>query len=261
MSEDGADLLRDGAPTAAVFSHPNHELAVFGLLQGVRPTLVYLTDGGGERRVAQTRRGLAGIGLEDRARFLGYTERSFYAALLERDAGFYREVAARVHDVLADLEPARVLCDAVEFYNPVHDMSLPIVRAALHDAPATAVYEVPLVQQKTAGEAYRIQRPCDDRRGAQLEWWLAPAELDAKVRARDEVYTILTAQMGELVAGIPAEELAVEVVTPARATLPEPGDDRVLRYEWRARLLLERGEIERAITYAGHWLPVASALL
>jgi len=35
---------------------------------------------------------------------------------------------------------------------------------------------------------------------------------------------------------------------------------RGLRYEWRAQRLLDRGEIDRAITYADHYLPVASAL-
>src|SRR5690606_279399 len=102
------------SPMVAVFSHPNHELAVFGLLQSERPALVYLTDGGGERRVEQTRRGLAGIGLADSARYLGYAERSFYEALLEQDVAFFLEVAARVRDALTEVAPSRVLCDAVE---------------------------------------------------------------------------------------------------------------------------------------------------
>jgi hypothetical protein len=37
-------------------------------------------------------------------------------------------------------------------------------------------------------------------------------------------------------------------------------NEQTLRYEWRARLLLERGEIARMITYADHYLPVVEAL-
>jgi hypothetical protein len=255
-------LHRDGNATTVVFSHPNHELAIFGIVQSLRPTLVYLTDGGGERRVAQTRRGLESIGLADRAYFLDYGEQSFYDALLDRDAAFYAEVASRVRELLRDLRPTQVLCDAVEFYNPVHDMSLPIVRAALAHEPDVAVFEVPLVHQKPAGdERYEFQRTSPSRRPDQIEWPLSEAELATKLGARDRIYTALTAQMGPLLAAIPLADLALEVVAPAPASLPEPDGERVVRYEWRARLLLERGEIERGITYADHYLPVATSLL
>jgi hypothetical protein len=255
-------LRRDGAGTTVVFSHPNHELAIFGMLQSLRPALLYLTDGGGERRVDETRRGLERIGLGGRARFLGHPERSFYDALLERDSGFFARVVAEVREVLDETRPSQVLCDAVEFYNPVHDLSLPIVRAALREAPDTAIFEVPLVHQRAAEcEAYRVQRPAEAARRRRVEWPISSQELEAKLEARDRIYTMLMAQMGPLLSGIPPEDLALEVVTEAEPALPEPGGDRVLRYERRAQLLLERREIERAITYAGHYLPVATSLL
>jgi hypothetical protein len=34
----------------------------------------------------------------------------------------------------------------------------------------------------------------------------------------------------------------------------------VLRYEWRGRLLRQRGEVDEVITYFEHYLPVARAL-
>jgi hypothetical protein len=251
----------DGEPTALVFSHPNHELAIFGMVQALRPTLVFLTDGGSGERVDQTRRGLDTIGLCDHARFLAYSEQSFYEALLDGDAGFYAGVAARVREVLRDLRPKRVLCDAVEFYNPVHDMSLPVVRAALSGDRETPVFEVPLVHQTPSeSETYRIQRTPDGGGGEHLEWRLSPSQLQAKIDARDAIYTILTEQMGALILDLPREHLAVEVVTPAATSLPESDGRRSLRYERRARLLLEKGEIDRAITYRDHYLPVASSL-
>jgi hypothetical protein len=142
-------------------------------------------------------------------------------------------------------------------------MALPIVRAALRDLPGIAVFEIPLVYQSPgSAERYQVQRPTSRRRGEQVEWPLATHQLDAKITARDRIYSLLLEQMGPVIADIPPAELALEVVTRAAAALPAPDpEERVLRYERRAQLLLERGEIERPITYAGHYLPVATALL
>lgn len=248
--------------TLVVFSHPNHELAIFGLLQRRRPRLLYLTDGGGPNRVTETQRGLESIGLADRATFLDYPEQRFYDALVEADTGFFKAVAGRVRDGVRDQPPDQVLCDAVEFYNPVHDMSLPIVRAALDGSGTLPVFEVPLIYQTAASdEAYEVQRWPDSRRADQLEIRLSRRELAVKTTARDTIYTSLVAQLGPVVAALPPTHLALEVLAPARSRLPEPGVDGALRYERRARLLATRGEITIEITYRDHYLPVASSLV
>ena len=247
--------------TVAVFSHPNHELAVFGLLQRLRPTLLYLTDGGAEERIAQTREGLSRIGLLERDRFLDYTEESFYNALLERSTAFFLEVASRVRAVCREVQPAQVLCDAVEFYNPVHDIALPIVRAALAEQPGAELFEVPLVYQRPgAEEAYELQRFPDGLKAKRIEIALTDSELRAKLESRDRVYTSLGRQMGPLLLDLPADHAALEVLAPAVPTLPVPDAHRVLRYEWRARHLQNLGTIGRPITYGDHYAPVASPL-
>jgi hypothetical protein len=81
-----------------------------------------------------------------------------------------------------------------------------------------------------------------------------------KTRARGEIYRQLGAQMGPILARIPASHAASEVLRPAPIALPEPDAERVLRYEWRGRLLQERGAIEAVITYAGHYRPLISWL-
>ena len=254
-------LGEPGKSRVFVLSHPNHEAAVYGLAQRARPACVFLTDGGGERRVAETRAGLGRIGLVEQAHFLNYREDAFYGALLERDTAFYLEVAKRVSEILDELRPDEVYCDAVEFYNPVHDMSLPIVRHAL-GREAAPVFEIPLVYQKPGpGEEYEVQRLPSSQRERALELHLSESELAAKLAIRREVYSMLVAQMGPVVCDLPAEHLGTEVVGRAEWALPRPGAERVLRYEWRGALLRERGEVSRVITYAEHYLPVASALL
>jgi hypothetical protein len=141
-------------------------------------------------------------------------------------------------------------------------MALPIVRAALRESDEVEVFEIPLIrQQTTAGGAYDIQRLPPSRSGEQIGVRLSPQELAAKLRARDEIYTILVDQIGPIIAEVPVEHFAFEVIAPARPSLPAPGADHSLRYERRARELLERGEIEHMITYSQHFLPIATSLL
>ena len=97
--------------------------------------------------------------------------------------------------------------------------------------------------------------------GDPIEFSIPEPHVEAKVRARDEVYSILTRQLGPVITEIPRSQLASEVIIPAQRSLPAPDAKRVLRYERRAQLLLERGVIERKITYAEHYVPLAESLL
>src|SRR5215210_8900742 len=129
-----------------VFSHPNHEIAVLGTIWRLSPHIIYLTDGGGESRVDQTKRALEGYQPAS-THYLNRSEPSLYEALLERNSEFYRGLAAEVRRIVENLKVDSAYCDAVEFYNPVHDIALPVVRCALAqiDLP---IFEVPLVYQK-----------------------------------------------------------------------------------------------------------------
>lgn len=244
-----------------VFSHPNHEGAVLGMVQRLRPHLVFLTDGGGERRVNETREALARIGLLDRARFLDCTEASFYAALLDRRSDFFLEQAKRVRAVAESVRPALVFCDAAELYNPVHDVSLPIVRAALAGLPHAGVFEVPLIFQEPApDERYRIQRLPDADPARAWELRLSPDELAVKLDCRERIYHQLRAQL-PAVATLEPAHLGREVVAAAREGLPAPGPGRVLRYEWRGARLRDAGLVDRVITWRDHYVPSMSPLL
>lgn len=253
--------LERGARCAMVFSHPNHELAVLGWVQRVRPHLIFLTDGGGPEREGETRAALERLGLIERACFLGHGEGELYQALVERDVGFYQELARRLRKQLEPIAPSHVLCDAVELYNPVHDVTLPVVRHALAGHAGAQVFEVPLVYERPGPEpGYEIQRFPAERRGARLQLALTKTELDAKLAARDEIYSLLRAQLGPLLAG-PSERFAVEEIGPAPGQLDGPGTGRALRYERRGELLRQRGQVATVITWANHYRPIADALL
>jgi hypothetical protein len=258
-------LDNPGIRRLLVLSHPNHEAAIFGIVQRLRPKLVILTDGGGDPRPGETRKALERVGLLDHVRFLDFREGDFYRALLESDLDYFRNVIARLRIELKEFAPEQVICDAVEFYNPVHDLSLPLVRAALGEAATARVFEAPLIYQIACQEGnperYELQRFPHSRRDGQIEFRLSMDELGGKLAARDQVYGALRKQIAPLLAGTPADHFATEVIAPAARGLLEPNSDQILRYDWRAKLLLARGQVKRAITRAKHYVPLAAAIL
>lgn len=251
-----------GARRALVVGHPGHELAIYGMLQRHPPeVIVVVTDGGGARRVSESREGLRRIGLLERTRYLDLPEQRFYDALLDGDVGFVREAAGAVRDCVRLFAPTDVLCDAVEFYNPLHDITLPIVRTAL-DGWDTRVYEVPLVYEVSGDEEqYAVQRVPDSMSDRRLTFALTEDELEAKVTARNEVYCSLHTQAGPELLGVSPAEMAHEEIALASDRVTSPGaGGRALRYERRARLLHAQGNVARMITYGEHFGPMLDAL-
>jgi hypothetical protein len=248
--------------TAIVLSHPNHELAIFGLLQRTKAKLIFLTDGGGGSRILDSKKGVASINLLDRAVFLNYPEAQFYQSLCDRDDSFFRTVAGKVSALLKTWRPRQILCDAVEFYNPVHDLSLPIVVAALEGPDAKALFEIPLMHQNASpAESYEVQRLPASRRNQQIEIHLSDAELHQKLSAANQIYARLISELGLSIADLPDSQLSTEVVAPATLSISKPAGDQTLRYNWRGELRVERGDFSEAITYQKHYVPVASALM
>ena len=107
-----------GARRLFVISHPNHELAVYGLVQRLRPHVIVLSDGGGAKRVAQSRQGYARLGLADRVTFLDEPETGFYDALLGRHDTLFDRYVSAIRDAIERADATQVFCDAVEGYNP-----------------------------------------------------------------------------------------------------------------------------------------------
>jgi hypothetical protein len=71
----------------------------------------------------------------------------------------------------------------------------------------------------------------------------------------------LREQLRSQLDGLPDEHFATEVIAPAAATLIEPASDQTLRYDWRARLLADRGDVDRPIARSEHYLPIARELI
>lgn len=251
---------RPGLRRLVVTGHPNHELAILGFVQRFRPHFLFITDGGSDIRMNESREVLDSLGLLAQSRFLAWPEERLYRALLDGDLPFFREIVARVRSEIDAVSPAEVLCESIEYYNPLHDVTLPIVRAALRGRSAR-ILEFPLIAQEPGEpERYRVNRLAPGKQADVLELRLTPDELATKREAGARRYPSLRRQMGPVLDGIAPESSAVEHFVAGARGLPAPGPEDVLRYEWRGRRLKDGGRVDRVITYAGHFLPFVEAL-
>jgi hypothetical protein len=194
--------------------------------------------------------------------FLRRPERSFYEALVQHDAEFYRELSTEVGAIIDRLNPEEIYCDAVEFYNPVHDMTLPVVRAARRGRDNVPVFEVPLIYQRAAGpDSFELQRVPPSLEPYATSVTLSEEELAKKVAVlRGGIYEALFSQMGALILDAEASRAHREQFMKARDKMPEPEPGQALRYDMRGLALQASGAVRAAIGYREHYVPMFASL-
>ena len=255
-------IYNDNKPLM-VFGHPNHEFAVLGLVQRHKPYMIFLTDGGGQFRVNETRNSLSSLNLQEQAFFLNYPEKLLYDALLEKNSDIFLEIVNHLRALFFYIKPDFILCDAIEFYNPLHDTTLPLVMKTLNlmSSPSIPVYEIPLVYQQNSDiEKYICQRFPDSENVDKVLIELTPDELSFKLRMREECYLSLASQMGNVLSELDGEYLGTEVFGRTRFPTRMPGQEYRLRYEWRGELLKNQNHVDNVITMQEHFIPYLNSL-
>src|SRR5262245_47982645 len=105
-------------------AHPGHELLLHGWISRTRPVVHVLTDGSGHSsasRLGATADLLRDLGARPGAIFGRFSDREAYAMLLERNAPLLLSVVEELAAELEREQPAMIVGDAAEGYNPVHD--------------------------------------------------------------------------------------------------------------------------------------------
>src|SRR5688572_28080004 len=110
---------------ALVVGHPGHELRVLGWLRACRPAVAVLTDGSGAGeagRIELTSAILDAAGCRRSGIYGELSDRQVYTALLAGDAEVFLGLARRLAAWLVEEGIDLVASDAVEGYNPTHDV-------------------------------------------------------------------------------------------------------------------------------------------
>ena len=253
-------MKQNEIPTMAVFGHPNHELALFGIVQRWKPAILILTDGGGPYRATDTLKGLAGINHQGPIEILPFKEESLYRALLKKDVDFFRSIASIIRERAVTWDAHRIICDAVEFFNPIHDIVRPLVDIATRGIERCELLEAPITYQRSGpGGAFEFQRPLDSRKAEEIRITLTEGEYKKKVWAWEEVYVGLRELIGPLVGD--GARFRFETLVKGRRGIPIPNGECAIHYESRGEDLRKEGKVGTVITHEAHYQPLVKAIL
>ena len=126
---------------ALVIAHPGHELRVYGWMNIARPQVFVLTDGSGRQgasRLPATANILAQSEIEPGEIYGRFTDVELYREILSRNFGLFLDLAQTLADALVNRQVDYVVSDAIEGYNPAHDVCRLIVDAAAETASRIA---------------------------------------------------------------------------------------------------------------------------
>ncbi len=251
-------FLSSDRAIALVIAHPGHELRVHGWLERNRPQAFVLTDGSGHAghpRLASTAEVLRRAGARPGSVFGRFSDRSLYRAILDRDLGTLTEVARELADAFVEDGVEQVAGDAVEGFNPGHDLCRVLTDAAVAMARRRLGRPVashdflldgrPGDGAETAG-AFRLELD-DEALGRKMAAALAYPEMKQEVERN-------LAEHGEAA-------FRIECFRPAD---PDAGLELLVDdppyYERYGELQVAAGYYERVLRFREHFLPVALAL-
>jgi hypothetical protein len=239
------------SPAALVVAHPGHELRLFRWLELDKPAVFVLTDGSGrsgQSRVASSLAVLDATGSSAGSIVGRFTDREIYQAIIEGDIGRVLRTTLDLARSLANGEFRSVVADALEFYNPTHDLcSVMAGLAARHAARISGCeidrYEYAVTAPAVAGITIEL----DD-------------ETFARKMAQAQQYEDVAADINELIRNVGRDALRREVLTPIvdSALLREPRTKPY--YELRGEEQVAAGRYESVLRHREHFVPFVESL-
>lgn len=117
-----------------VIGHPGHELRLYGWIGQAQPLVCVLTDGSGGDgmpRLAQTLQVLHTLGAEIGPVFGELSDREIYEKVLRHEYALFDTLCEQLVRLIDASNIDMVVSDAIEGYNPIHDLCEVLVRAAV----------------------------------------------------------------------------------------------------------------------------------
>jgi hypothetical protein len=235
--------------TILILAHPGHELRIFHWMEQVRPVVCVLTDGSGgnqSSRTAYSIETVAAAGAELGPVFGQMPDRDWYDAILAVDAAPFQSVANAVLDAVQDAPAVTVVADAVDGYNPLHDLTSAIGRAVASRLAGAGSAVSHLVSAAVPGVA-----------GVNA----TEVSLDAEARQRKlaalRVYVPLAEEAQRILEDAPGA-FGSEVLMEQDFDWPQEFEPQ---WEKFARERVAAGRYSHLITYRDHVLPIARSIL
>jgi hypothetical protein len=120
--------------TALIVAHPGHELRVFRWMEKFQPIYCCITEGSGGNgtsRIASTGGLLQKVGVTAGPIYGRYTDKQVYQLLLDGNVEVFTQLADELAEFLMTGGITYVAGDAVEGFNPVHDVCRFVIDGAV----------------------------------------------------------------------------------------------------------------------------------
>lgn len=247
-----------GAPSALIIAHPGHELRVYGWVAEARPVVFILTDGSGRTgrsRLDSTSRILNEVGAEPGCIYGRLTDRELYQAILDHSFELLISLTEELAQSLLYKKIRYVAGDAIEGYNPSHDMCRVIIDAAVKLASRATGHEIGNFDFLLGGHP---DPHAERSQGHAIRVRLDSQGLARKLAAARR-YGDLANDVNESLSRWGEEPFQTECL---RSVEDDAGRDfdTTPFYEEYGERQVSKGYYDRVLRYREHFLPVARAI-
>lgn len=242
---------------ALIIGHPGHELRVHRWLELARPTVYVLTDGSGHTgrsRLRSTSKVLSAAGAAPGTIYGSFSDADLYAAMLSSNRAIMSRVVHALADALVCSKVDYVVADALEGFNPSHDLCRYLVNAAV------AMAKIPLRNFEFLLEGSPSACP-DHLKAASVRLELTEDDLTRKIAAAKS-YPELREETDAALARFGAAAFRSECLRPVRDLRQglDALDQEPPYYERYGEQQVAAGHYDRVIRYRQHIQPLVQAL-
>jgi len=245
---------------ALVMAHPGHELRVHGWLESVRPAVFVLTDGSGRSgrsRLDSTTRILERAGAQPRGVYGRFTDAEAYSRILSHDCAFFTDLAEEIAEDFARDQVECVAGDAIEGYNPAHDVCRHVINAAVAIAQRKRGRRIANFDFTLVGPPDKC---AESQRAAAMRLRLDDAALERKLAAA-RAYSEIAGEVQTALGQMGAEAFRVECLRPVEPGVTNGGwtGERPF-YESYGEQQVAADHYQQVIRYHKHVAPLMEAL-
>jgi hypothetical protein len=246
---------------ALIVAHPGHELRVYHWLERVSPLVLVLTDGSGHTgrsRLASTTALLERVGAQPGPIYGRLTDAELYRAVLSGDTALFTGLVDELAGALSRAGVDLVAGDAVEGYNPGHDVCRLLLNAAVlrlersGSRPVPANFDFPLMDGPEVCPA--------EEEGHAIRLRLDDGALERKLAAA-RAYPEMAAEVEAALVRFGPDAFRDECLRPVRYGLAI--DEQVEQppfYETYGERQVAAGLYRDVIRFANHIAPLARCL-
>ncbi|MCE7993728.1 MAG: hypothetical protein HEP71_17210 [Roseivirga sp.] len=245
--------------TLLFIGHPGHELLAYKFLQEYKPYVIFLTTGSGN---ADTPRIKGSIDLVEALElhvfspFSPFTDRQIYNLIMDGNFGEFKQVKSALTAFVLEHNIERIVGDALEGFNPSHDLCRYIINGCVQDLKGRHNLEnYDFLQDEVFRNSEIKLNELD------IVLRLNNDEMEAKLQACRK-YSELKFEVDRFFDAYGSDFFALEYfrhITDTSMMTNWEGEHPF--YELHGRKRVQEGIYEKALLFEDHMLPLAKSLL